>query len=137
VDGTADSYKAFGTALWSEDRQVSGALKELAFLRSSIVNQCPPWLSSHVVSARRRGVSDAQIEALEDPAMWTEVFDDSSIAVLRLADALCGDSSTIDPELIATLRTHFTEAELAELVLTCGQANLNNRAGNAAKQLLG
>ena len=30
-----------------------------------------------------------------------------------------------------------TEAELAEIVLVCGQANLNNRVGNAAKQLLG
>ena len=29
------------------------------------------------------------------------------------------------------------EAELAELILVAGQANLNNRVGNASKQLLG
>ena len=55
-----------------------------------------------------------------------------------LANALCGDSSDVlDPELIAELRSHFREQEMAELILVCGQANLNNRAGNAAKQLLG
>ena len=59
------------------------------------------------------------------------------MAVLRLADAMCGASHTIDPDLVAALRTQFSEVELAELLLVAGQANLNNRAGNAAKQLLG
>jgi len=66
------------------------------------------------------------------------VFDPSTIAALRLTDAMCGDRThTLAPDLIAELREHFVEAELAELILVCGQANLNNRAGNAAKQLLG
>lgn len=41
VDGTADPYRAFGTSLWSEERAVSAALKELVFLRCSVVNECP------------------------------------------------------------------------------------------------
>ena len=41
VPGTADEYKAFGQSLWSPERAVSPALKELVFLRSSIVNECP------------------------------------------------------------------------------------------------
>jgi len=66
------------------------------------------------------------------------VFDVSTIAALNLTDAMSGDQThTLDPELIAELREHFVEAELAELILVCGQANLNNRAGNVAKQLLG
>ena len=66
------------------------------------------------------------------------MFDVSTVAALRLTDAMSGDHTHIlDPELIAELREFFVEAELAELILVCGQANLNNRAGNAAKQLLG
>lgn len=65
------------------------------------------------------------------------MFDDRSRLALLLADAVSGDSHTIDPALTAELRAHFTERELAELILVAGQANLNNRAGNAAKQLLG
>lgn len=66
------------------------------------------------------------------------MFDDKARAALELADALCTSSThELDAELISELRFHFSERELAELILVCGQANLNNRAGNAAKQLLG
>ena len=41
VDGTADPYGDFGTSLWHDDRKVSAVLKELVFLRCSIVNECP------------------------------------------------------------------------------------------------
>jgi hypothetical protein len=41
VEGTADPYAAFGQSLWSAERAVAPALKELVFLRSSIVNECP------------------------------------------------------------------------------------------------
>ena len=66
------------------------------------------------------------------------MFDEPARWVLQLADETSGDSSqALSAELINGLRTHFSEEELAELVLVAGQANLNNRAGNAAKQLLG
>ncbi len=77
------------------------------------------------------------MEALDDPSGWARVFDEEIIAALQLADALSGDSHTVDPDLVAELRRHFTEPELAELILVVGQANLNNRVGNGAKQILG
>jgi len=138
VEGTADEYKAFGSALWSDDGKVPAALKELVFLRCSYVNRCDTCVSSHLVTAKRRGVSEEQIAALQVPADWDTTFDTATVAALRLADALCGpDSANLDQALVDSLRSHYEEDELAELVLVCGQANLNNRAGNAAKQLLG
>lgn len=75
---------------------------------------------------------------MEDPSTWADVFDDKERAILHLADAVSGDAShDLAPDLVDELRSYFSEGELAELVLVCGQANLNNRAGNAAKQLLG
>lgn len=41
VDGTADPYQTFGKTLWADDQQVPATLKELVFLRTSIVNECP------------------------------------------------------------------------------------------------
>ncbi len=41
VEGTADHYKAFGTEVWAEGRSISLQLRELLFMRTSIVNQCP------------------------------------------------------------------------------------------------
>ena len=66
------------------------------------------------------------------------MFGAAEHAALKLADAMSGDSShALDPELIDDLRAHYDEEQLAEIVLVAGQANLNNRAGNAAKQVLG
>lgn len=139
VEGTADGHKAFGTALWSdEDRVVPATLKELVFLRSSIINRCDTCISGHLVSAKRRGVTVEEIDALDHPDQWTEVFDDATTAALELANALCGPKThELDAALVESLRSHYSELELAELILVCGLANLNNRAGNAAKQLLG
>ena len=69
--------------------------------------------------------------------MWTEVFTERQVAALRLADTMCGETHSLDPDLVPELRAQFDEEQLAELILVAGQANLNNRAGNAAKQLLG
>ena len=69
--------------------------------------------------------------------MWASVFDARRLAALKLADAMCHDSAVLDPALTAELREHFNEVERAELILVCAQGNFNNRAGNAAKQLLG
>lgn len=82
-------------------------------------------------------MTEVELDALERPEVWAETFDVETVAALRLADAMCGDTHTLDPSLTAELRTHFTAAGLAELILVAGQANLNNRVGNAAKQLLG
>ena len=41
VEGTSEPYKTFGTELWSDEQVVPATLKELLFMRTSIVNQCP------------------------------------------------------------------------------------------------
>ena len=82
-------------------------------------------------------MTDAEIDALETPDAWSGAFDARSESVLRFTDAMCGDTHALDLALVTELRTHFSETELAELVLVAGQANLNNREGNAAKQLFG
>jgi len=40
VEGT-EIYSDFGKALWSDDREIPATLKELVFIRTSIVNECP------------------------------------------------------------------------------------------------
>lgn len=82
-------------------------------------------------------MTDAELDALHEPASWGEVFEERTVAALRLADVMCGGPAPPDAALTDLLRHHYTEGELAELILVCGQANLNNRAANAAKHLLG
>ncbi|MEM7094551.1 MAG: hypothetical protein AAF567_16225 [Actinomycetota bacterium] len=40
VEGT-EIYSDFGKVLWSDDQSVPATLKELLFIRTSIINDCP------------------------------------------------------------------------------------------------
>ena len=93
-------------------------------------------MRSHTASARRRGIPDTDLEAIGQPQRWPEVFQPAEIAALELATQLCTSSHDLGADLVAELRLHYDDRQLAELVLVSGQANLNNRVGNAAKQLL-
>lgn len=41
VEATGQHYQSFSKALWGDETEVPASLKELVFLRTSIVNQCP------------------------------------------------------------------------------------------------
>ena len=92
-------------------------------------------MRSHTASARRRGIPDSDLEAIGQPQRWPEVFPPAEIAALQLATQLCASSHHLGADLVAELRQLYDDRQLAELVLVAGQANLNNRVGNAAKQL--
>lgn len=49
---------------------------------------------------------------------------------------MCGPTHELDDSLIDDARFHYSDSELAEVLLVAGQANLNNRVGNMAKQLI-
>ena len=49
---------------------------------------------------------------------------------------MCGPTYELDGGLIDAAREHWTDLELGEILLVAGQANLNNRVGNMAKQLI-
>lgn len=40
VEGT-NIYSEFGKALWSDDQAVDPKLKELLFIRTTLINDCP------------------------------------------------------------------------------------------------
>lgn len=92
-------------------------------------------MRSHTASAKRRGLSEEQIRAIGEPGHWSAVFTPAEVVVLELADQLCRDAHHVGPDLGARLRQHYEEPALAELLLVCGQAHMNNRVGDAARQL--
>lgn len=56
--------------------------------------------------------------------------------MLELATRICHHSDDIGAELVERLRSQFSQRQLAELLLVAGQANMWNRVGEGAKQLL-
>lgn len=80
-------------------------------------------------------MTEEQLAALREPSQWQEVFTPNEIVLLDLADRLIAHSDDLGPDLIARLREHYEDQQIAEILLVAGQANMNNRAGEAAKQL--
>jgi alkylhydroperoxidase family enzyme len=77
-----------------------------------------------------------QLAAINEPAQWTKIFSPAEAVALELATRMCDDADKLGPELIARVKEHYSDQQIAELILVAGQANMNNRSGNAAKQLL-
>ncbi len=73
--------------------------------------------------------------ALRDPGLWPTTFAAHEIVLLDLADRLIAQSDDLGPELMGRLREHYDDQQMAEVLLVAGQANMNNRAGEAARQL--
>lgn len=135
VPGAKEALAEFSGAIWSPEGSVSEIAKELVFLQTSIVNRCEACTRAHTASAKRRGLTEAQFAALRDPALWQETFAPQELVLLALADRMIAHADDLGNELIARLREHYTDQQIAEILLVAGQANMNNRAGEAAKQL--
>lgn len=135
VPGVKESLAGFTAALWDPSGTVSEQTKELIFLRTSIVNRCEACTRSHTASAKRRGLTGEQIAAIADPEQWAQVFRPEEIVALELATRLTHNAHDLGTDLIARLKEHYDERQLAEIILVAGAANMTNRAGEAAKQL--
>jgi alkylhydroperoxidase family enzyme len=90
---------------------------------------------SHTASAKRRGVPDDHIAAIGDESRWKDTFPPEEIVLLELATRLCHDAHDVPAELIDRLHRYWSDAEIAEILMVAGQANMNNRVGSAARQI--
>ena len=77
-----------------------------------------------------------QVAAIAEPGQWAANFSPAEIVAMELADRMIDHADDLGAELMARIREHYDDQQIAELILVAGQANMNNRSGNAAKQLL-
>jgi uncharacterized peroxidase-related enzyme len=125
-----EALRAFNqlfAAVMAEDT-LSRRLKELAFLRVSILNGCAYCVHSHTASGKRRGMTDEQIAALKEPGgeRRGDVFTAEEQAILRFTDLLRSYPGNIMPEDLDTLAEYLGEEQIIELVLTIATASWTN-----------
>ncbi len=125
-----DVLRAFNqlfAAVMAEDT-LSRKLKELVFLRVSILNGCAYCVHSHTASGKRRGLTDAQIAALKEAGgeRRDDLFTVEERAVLRFADVLRSYPGNITPEDLDALAVHLSEEQIIELALTVATASWTN-----------
>ena len=120
-----DMLKAFLPFYASVGRSLERRLYELVYIRVSMINECRYCTQHHLASSKRVGVTQDDWSKLKEGQYG--VFNEKEEAALDFADKLTRDPHAIGDEDIAALKVHFSEAEIVDLDLLVGLANLTNR----------
>ncbi|MGE0405195.1 MAG: carboxymuconolactone decarboxylase family protein [Candidatus Korobacteraceae bacterium] len=122
---TLTSFLAFYTTV---GRTIERRLYELVYIRVAQVNGCNYCMQQHAASAKRANIlTDEDLQQLQNPAA-SAAFSDTEKAVLAFAEKLTRTSSAMNDEDSESLRRHgFNDAQIVDLHLLVGLANLTNR----------
>jgi uncharacterized peroxidase-related enzyme len=117
---------------------VSGALdpkiKELVYLRTSLMNGCTYCSRAHTTTAKRRGVTDEQVQALKEPGgSGREIFTEEERAALQYAEKLTAWPAAVQAADIEAVGRYFNDEQIEELVLAIATANFTNRFNEGMK----
>jgi uncharacterized peroxidase-related enzyme len=100
--------------------------KELVYLAVALSNECPYCTAAHKAGAKKAGISEEEIRALE-----TEQYQDFSVperAAIEYARELTQEASAFETGRI--LFGHFNDEQIVEITLIVAMANFTNRLNN-------
>ena len=100
-------------------------LREIVILRVAVLNRAPFEFEAHVPIARKAGVAEEKLAALELPRIG-EPFSVVERAVLALTDAMTRDVQVPD-RLFEPIARHFDVRAVTELVATIAAYNMVSR----------
>jgi len=100
--------------------------KELVYLTSSLTNECPYCTAAHRTTAKKAGVTDEEIRALETEQYQT--FSEAERAAIQYARELTESASA--PNTGDALFRHFNDEQIVEITLVTAMANFTNRFNN-------
>ena len=120
----AEGWLRYLTAIRHECA-LPGGLRELVIMRVAQLNGAPYEAQQHAPIALREGMTQAQIDALEQ---WAEcgLFDESQRAVLAYCDAMTRTVHVPD-DVFAAVRRVMDNRNLVELTATIGAYNMVSR----------
>jgi AhpD family alkylhydroperoxidase len=137
LPGAMQALIALGTS--AKKTGLPQATIDLVHLRASQINGCSLCVELHSRDLNELGESDERIFAA---AAWREApyYSDAERAALALAEAVTRLSDRSDPvpdELWDEVTRHYSEPELAALLVSIATVNVWNRLNAATKQVAG
>jgi uncharacterized peroxidase-related enzyme len=108
--------------------------KELAYLKTSLLNGCEYWTRAHIASAKRIGVTDEQVQALQFYER-SPLFDEKDKATILYAERVTRGASAIRTGALEELRKFYDEGQIVELTLVICAANFTNRFNDALRNI--
>ena len=123
------NFVPFYTAV-IEHGTVERKYKELAYLKTSLINGCEYCFRAHSASGKKNGVTDEQIKALAF-FLRSTAFDAKEKAVILYAERVTRGASAIRPPALDELKQYFNDDQIVELTLAACVANFTNRFNDA------
>lgn len=109
----------------SVGRSLDRKLYEMIYLRVSFLNGCHYCQQHHVASSKRAGLTSEDWKALKD-GNYSRFIEKEQTA-LAYAETLTRASRNVSDADLETLKKYFSDAEIVDLHLLVGLANLTNR----------
>ena len=109
-------------------------LFHLIKLRASIINGCAYCVDMHAKESRADGLSEQWINLVSS---WHEstVYTEAERAVLAFTDSLTLLAQTRAPDAdYEPLRVHFSESDIAKMIMVIGAINMWNRIAVATRK---
>jgi uncharacterized peroxidase-related enzyme len=124
-----DMLKNFLGFYPSVGRSLDRKLYELIYMRTSMINQCHYCLQHHLAASKRVGLTPDDWKALQagDYSRFTE----KEQAAVEHAERLTRDPHSVNDADLVTLKKFFNDAEIVDIHLLTGIANLTNRFTDA------
>ncbi len=99
------------------DSALPGWYKELVATRMSVLNKSEYAVKAHALSARQKGASDQQIEAIKED-FEKGPFTAAEKSGLRAAEKLHRSGHDLDDATYAELKAAYSDSQIVELVAT-------------------
>ena len=120
-----EALKNFLSFYASVGRSLDRKLCELIYIRVSLINQCHYCLQHHIASSKRVGLTAEEWKGLKQDSYARG--SEKEQAALTYAEKLTRSSHSVSDADFIPLKKHFTDAEIVDLHLLVGLANLTNR----------
>jgi AhpD family alkylhydroperoxidase len=117
-----------------EGGTVEPRYKELAYLKTSLINGCEYWARAHTASAKRIGIIDDQIHALQFYRR-SPLFDEKEKANILFAARVTRGAAGIRRGTLEELRKYYDVGQIVELALVICTANFSNRFNDAMENV--
>lgn len=105
--------------------QLNGKLRELAYIKTSELNECDYCLHHHRALGKKAGLNDRQVTETAQ-GETSDAYDELERDIMRYAEEVTRHINVSD-ELLGRLKKTLGDREIVELAMTVGIANFTNR----------
>jgi AhpD family alkylhydroperoxidase len=105
---------------------IEPALRSLLTVRISQINWCAFCVDINAATGMKRGISEAQFDALNDFTN-SPLFDDRQKAALAYAEAMTRTDAGVDDALMARVKSHFDDDSVIELTALIAFQNMSSK----------